>query len=237
MLPGPQGVRGCHPILNASPYCPRNPTKFEIRTLGGASGNMVSAGGEWLEGGGRGGAIFAVGTGRKRLVRSPLGRNICGRCGKEKASAAPFEPQYLRSARREMLRYKLVSDLILSIISISKTRQFSKSQNKQISQTTSISQSTTISQNSKYLKQISQNKQISQANISKTKYLNLPVQYLNLPRVSQYLKKAISQLALPISQLASGFAISQKANISTCLVNISNEMKTCLWSNHEQPWK
>ena len=46
-------------------------------------------------------------------------------------------------------------------------------------------------------------------------------EYLNLPRVSQYLKKPISQLALLISQLALKFPISQKANISTCLANIS----------------
>ena len=52
-------------------------------------------------------------------------------------------------------------------------------------------------------------------------------EYLNLPRVSQYLKKPISQLASLISQLALKFPISQKPNISTCLANISNKMKTC----------
>ena len=43
MLPGPQGARGYHPILNASPYCPPNPTKFEIRTIGGASGTVSAS--------------------------------------------------------------------------------------------------------------------------------------------------------------------------------------------------
>ena len=86
MLPGPQGARGCHPILNASPYCTPNPTKFEIRTLGGASGNTVSAGGEskydhdWRV---EGGAIFAVGV-KEKVSAAPLGRNICGRRRKEK---------------------------------------------------------------------------------------------------------------------------------------------------------
>ena len=80
-----------------------------------------------------------------------------------------------------------------------------------ISQNTPISQAS-ISQNFKA--SISQKQSISQANISK--HANISSQYLKLP---------ISQLASPISQLALKFTISQKANISTCLTNISACLK------------
>ena len=55
---------------------------------------------------------------------------------------------------------------------------------------------------------------ISQTNISKHSNISNP-----------YLKVPISQLACPISQLASNLPISQKANISTCLVNILQYLK------------